>query len=448
MKSYCSGDLLRIVVASAVTGLAVGVLGSLFRAALELAQRWREELTAQAHATPVTGFLATIAAVAAAALLARWLVVRFAPIAAGSGVQHVEAVMRGEAEPAGLAVVPVKFFGGLLAIGAGLPLGREGPTVQMGAAIGNAIAAPIFGASADRRAVVAAGAGTGLAVAFNAPIGGSVFVFEELTRSFIERQMLAALAAAAGAMAIMRVALGNTQLFEAGAPFNQPLAQLPYHFVVGAALGLVGAAYALLTTAFLNAADDFRWAPSLVRAGAIGIAVGACGWFSPWFVGGGETLVQSILSLTPSTATLLLILGVRLVLGPLSYAAGAPGGLFAPLLAIGVAFGALSAGVAESLWPGIAPSPLVGGVVGMSAMFAAVVRAPLTGIVMTLEMTGRADCALAMLTACLAATLFSSLVGSRPIYDVLRERMLASFPAPTPAKAASERSAANKAPTR
>ena len=397
MKSYQSGEPLRIVIASAVAGLAVGALGSRFRAALELAQRWREQLTGQARATPITGFLATIAAVAAAAMLARWLVVRFAPIAAGSGVQHVEAVMRGEAEAAGMAVVPVKFFGGLLAIGAGLPLGREGPTVQMGAAIGNLIAAPLFGNSAERRAVVAAGAGAGLAVAFNAPIGGSIFVFEELTRSFLERQMLAALAAAAGAIAIMRVALGNTQLFDAGAPFDQPLSQLPYHFVIGAALGLLVAAYAVLTTAFLNATERFRWAPSLVRAGAIGIVVGACGWFSSSFVGGGETLVQSILSSTPSTSVLLLILGVRFVLGPLAYAAGAPGGVFAPLLAMGVASGALSASVVGSLWPDIAPSPLVGGVVGMSAMFAAVVRAPLTGIVMAVEMTGRIDCALAML---------------------------------------------------
>ncbi len=426
MTSHRVGDMSRMFAASIVTGLMVGVLGSLFRAALEAASRWRDQAIAHLHATPVEGALVTIAAVAIAAMLARWLVARFAPIAAGSGVQHVEAVMRGESRPAGMAAVPVKFFGGLLAIGAGLPLGREGPTVQMGAVVGNAVAARMLRDPANRPSVAAAGAGAGLAVAFNTPVGGAVFVFEELTRSFVARQMLTALAAATVAMLVMRLTLGDTQLFSAGVSSEQPLAQLPFHFLLGAALGLVGAGYAWLTTAFLDAADRMRRVPSELRAAAIGLAVGAVGWFAPSLIGGGETLTQTILTAAPASSALLLILAVRIVLGPLAYAAGVPGGLFAPLLAIGAAFGALAAGVAGTLPFNIVPSFLVCGVVGMAAMFAAVVRAPLTGIVMAIEMTGRADCALPMLTACLAAVMFSTLAGSRPIYDVLRERMLAA----------------------
>ena len=191
-------------------------------------------------------------------MLARWLVVRFAPVAAGSGVQHVEAVMRGEAQPAGWKVVPVKFLGGLLAIGAGLPLGREGPTVQMGAVVGEAFAARTIRDPANRPCLPAAGAGAGLAVAFNAPLGGTVFVFEELTRTFEAAEILATLGAASLAMAVMRFALGNVQLFAAGAPFDQPLAQLPFHFLLGAALGVVGAGYGWLTIAFLDAANRLR----------------------------------------------------------------------------------------------------------------------------------------------------------------------------------------------
>lgn len=419
------GALLSIVVASLLTGLAVGVLGSLFRAVLELANQWRGILIQMAHATPLQGFAATAVVVVAAAMIARWLVARFAPIAAGSGVQHVEAVMRGEAKPAGLAVIPVKFIGGLLAIGAGLPLGREGPTVQMGATIGGLVASRVVGDRESRPAIAAAGAGAGLAVAFNAPVAGAVFVFEELTRAFTERQMLAALAAAAVAVAIMRVGLGDAQMFLAGASVDQPLAELPFHFALGAAFGLLGAFYAALTTAFLDAVEWMRVIPSVVRAGAIGLVIAAAGWFSPDLIGGGEALAQSILLAPPAVETLLLILGVRLALGPLAYAAGVPGGVFAPLLAIGAAFGALIAAVAGPVWPGGAPSSLICGVVGMAAMFSAVVRAPLTGIVMTIEMTGRSDCALPMLTACMAAILFASLAGARPVYDVLRERMLA-----------------------
>ena len=113
--------------------------------------------------------------------LARYLVVRFSPIAAGSGVQRVEEVTRGEAEPATWRVVPVKFVGGVLAIGSGAALGREGPTVQMGAALGTFWARLLLRNAPDQSVINAAGAGAGLAVAFNAPIGASVFVFEELT---------------------------------------------------------------------------------------------------------------------------------------------------------------------------------------------------------------------------------------------------------------------------
>ncbi len=396
----------------------------MFRAALTLLSSVREMLTEQARATPLEGACAVVIGTGIAVILARWLVVRFAPIAAGSGVQHVEAVMRGESQPAGLAVVPVKFFGGLLAIGAGLPLGREGPTVQMGAVVGDTLAALIVSDPETRPAVEAAGAGAGLAVAFNAPLGGTVFVFEELTRNFVPRQVLAALAAASVAMAIMRLGLGEQALFAAGTASDQPLAQLPFHFALGAVLGLVGAGYGWLTTAFLDVVEWMRRVPSLLKAGVIGMIVGLTGWFLPNLIGGGETLAQHILSTPPAWDSLLLILAVRILLGPLAYAAGAPGGLFAPLLVIGAASGALCAGVLALYWPALAPSPLVLSVVGMAAMFTAVVRAPLTGIVLTIEMTGRADCTLAMLTACLAATLSASVVGSRPVYDVLRERML------------------------
>jgi CIC family chloride channel protein len=418
------GDLFRLFIASLLTGVFIGALGTLFRAALALLGHAREFLTAQAHATPVQGVCAVVIGTGIAAILARWLVVRFAPIAAGSGVQHVEAVMRGEAEPAGLAVIPVKFFGGLLAIGAGMPLGREGPTVQMGAVVGDTLAALIVRVPESRRAVEAAGAGGGLAVAFNAPLGGTVFVFEELTRNFVPRQILATLAAASVAMAIMRFALGEQSLFVAGTGTDQPLAQLPFHFALGTVLGIIGAGYAWLTTAFLDVLAWFRAVPSLLKAGAIGMIVGLTGWFFPGLIGGGEVLAQQILSAPPTLDALLLILTVRILLGPLAYTAGAPGGLFAPLLVIGAATGALCADALAVFWPTLAPSPLVLSVVGMAAMFTAVVRAPLTGIVLTIEMTGRADCSLAMLTACLAATLLASFVGSRPVYDVLRERML------------------------
>ncbi len=413
-----------------VAGGLVGLLGGGFRALLRLADHLRSTLIVQAHVSPVYGACATLLAVGAAAAAARWMVVRFAPIAAGSGVQHVEAMMRGETTPAGAIVIPVKFVAGLLAIGSGLALGREGPTVQMGAAIGTVLSRTVLAKDPERTVVDAAAAGAGLAVAFNAPLGGSIFVFEELTRSFTPRLVIATVGAAAVAVAVMRLMLGDSQEFSAGTQAYQPIGQLPLYLGLGALLGLAGAGYNALTLGLLSLADRLTAIPSIVRAAAIGIAVGAVGWFAPVLIGGGDTLAQGLMSATTADiamTSLVVIFLARLLLGPVCYAAGTPGGLFAPLLALGAAFGLIYARGLAVWLPGAPPPPVAFAVVGMAALFTAVVRAPLTGIVLTIEMTGRADLALAMLFACLSSTLLATAVGSEPIYDSLRRRMLATM---------------------
>jgi len=395
---------------------------------LAKADQLREALVLAAHGWSALGLIALVAAVALAAAIARWLVVRFAPLAAGSGIQHVEAVMRGQAEPAGPSVIPVKFAGGLLAIGAGLALGREGPTVQMGAAIGTTWARRFMPSAPDRAILNAAGAGAGLAVAFNAPIGASIFVFEELTQSFTPRLVLATIGAGAAAAVVLRVMLGNTLDFAAGLPEEPALWHLPAFFAMGALLGLAGAAYNALTLRMLAAADALRAVPSIARAAAIGGVIGLVAWIWPSIVGGGDQLTQGLLANRFLVGHVALLLAARFVIGPFCYAAGTPGGLFAPLLAVGAAAGAVCAGAVNFVAPAAVFSPTAFAVVGMSALFSAIVRAPLTGIALTVEMTGRPDLVLAMLAASLGAVFVATWVGAEPIYDSLRERMLGTSP--------------------
>ncbi len=421
-------ELLRLLLASLITGALIGVVGSAFRFLLSGAEELRGQIIAQAHGWPMLGFIATVAAVALAAVVARWLVVRFAPLAAGSGIQHVEAVMRGQAEPAGLSVIPVKFVGGLLAIGSGLALGREGPTVQMGAAIGTTWARRFLPDAPDRTIMNAAGAGAGLAVAFNAPIGASIFVFEELTLSFTPRLVLATIGTGAAAAVVLRMLLGDTQEFLAGLPAAPALWHLLVFFALGAALGVIGAGYNALTLRMLAIAEAMRSLSTLARAAVVGAAIGVMAWFFPSLVGGGDELAQSLLSDRIGLGELLLLFAVRFFIGPFCYAAGTPGGLFAPLLAVGAAFGALFAGMVNVWLPSAELSPVGFAVVGMCALFTAIVRAPLTGIALTIEMTGRPDLVLAMLTASLGAVFVATWMGSEPIYESLRERMLDRAP--------------------
>ena len=176
------GNLVRLSIIALITGVVCGTLGALFRFCLERADIGRELFLAWAHEQDAAGLSVVIMTAATATGLAAWLVKRFAPRAIGSGIPHVEAVLTGELPPAPLVLVPVKFVGGVLAIGAGLALGREGPTVQMGASIGHWLGRRFRCCTQDCLVLLAAGAGAGLATAFNAPIAGSVFVLEELMR--------------------------------------------------------------------------------------------------------------------------------------------------------------------------------------------------------------------------------------------------------------------------
>jgi CIC family chloride channel protein len=215
---------------------------------------------------------------------------RFAPHATGSGIPHVELVLREEVPPAPFRLLPVKFVGGLLAIGSGLALGREGPSVQMGATLGHLVSALSHRSWADCRVLMAAGAGAGLATAFNAPIAGAVFVLEELVQRFEHRIAIAALAASATAIATARSLLGDRPDFLVGSLDPVPTLGHPLFFVLGALAGLLAVAYNRSLLATLAAFERLRAVPAEGRAALVGAAVAAVAWFAPSLVGGGDGL--------------------------------------------------------------------------------------------------------------------------------------------------------------
>src|SRR5271169_3167120 len=416
--------VIRISIASILTGSLIGLVGGAFRYCLIAADTQRDGLVAWAHAWPHMGWLVPVALGLVGAALARFLVVRFAPIAEGSGVQRVEAAFSGEVKLAPYSIVPVKFFGGLVAMGSGLALGREGPTVQMGASLSRWVSRELVKDDQDLRVVGAAGAGAGLAVAFNAPIGGSVFVFEELTSNFTPWLLVATLAAASVAVWIMRLMLGNALDFTVQqVSLTQGWKVAPF-LALGAVLGAAGALYNAANVGLLRLSDRLSSISSITRAAIIGATVGLVAWFAPALVGGGDNLTQAILSDRFAVGSLVAVFLARFLLGPWSYAAGAPGGIFAPLLVLGASSGALFAGVLNHFVPTLGFSPVAFAVVGMAALFSASVRAPLTGIVLTVEMTGRGDLTLALLGASLVAMVVAMLLKSEPIYVTLKRRML------------------------
>ena len=338
-----------------VTGGAAGLIGALFRLALERADRLRDSALAFAQGWgagwDALGLVAAVLACGAAAAAATWMVRRFAPHAAGSGIPHVEAVLHGEAAPAPLVLLPVKFFGGLLAIGSGLALGREGPSVQMGASIAHLVGRRCGLGAADCGVLLAAGAGAGLATAFNAPIAGAVFVLEELAQRFERRMAIAALAASATAIAFARLFLGDAPDFHVAALAPAPAETRILFFIAGGVLGLLAIAYNRALLGALAACDGLTRVPAVLRAAAIGAGVGALAWFAPSLVGGGDPLTQSALLGQGDLAALGLVFLLRFGLGAISYAAGTPGGLFAPLLTLGAQAGLMFGALCRCCFP-------------------------------------------------------------------------------------------------
>jgi chloride channel protein, CIC family len=407
-----------------IVGAATGCVGAIFRLLLAQADALRDAIITWAHGHAIWGFLIVVSGCTVAILAAAWMVRQFSPHASGSGIPHVEAVLHHQIPPAPFGLVPVKFFGGLLAIGSGLALGREGPTVQMGAGIAVFAARVCRLRWADARALLAAGAGAGLATAFNAPIAGLVFVLEELVQRFEHRIAVAALAALATAIPVARLFLGDAPDFQIG-PLNYPGAEsAPLFFILGGFAGLLAVAYNRSLLAAIAVRDRFGKLAIELRVGLIGASVGTLAWFAPDLVGGGDQITQRTLLGHEGLAVVGFSFLVRFGLGAVSYAAGTPGGLFAPLLVLGAQSGVLYGAACRFVFPGLAIEPQAFALVGMAAFFTGVVRAPLTGIVLVAEMTGNVTMLLPMLGACFTAMLLPALLRNPPIYDSLRGHTL------------------------
>ncbi|MFW0782974.1 ClC family H(+)/Cl(-) exchange transporter [Gordonia sp. CPCC 206044] len=409
-----------------MAGAAAGFVGGGFRWLLEHIDAWRTDVVDWSHLHAPWGWFIPVGMAAAAAALAA-AIARWQPLSAGSGIQHVEAVDRGEADPPPLSVVPARFVGGLLSVGvAGMVLGREGPTVHMAAAIGAAAGRWARLARDEVRLLQTILSGTGLAVAFNAPISAVFFIFEEVTKKFRLREAVLTMVAVAIGVGVSRLVIGDRPDFlRIGVVTSPPLSTVPIFVVFSLVIGILGTVYNRLILASLDIVDKIR-IPMVVKAAIIGAVVGMLLLGNDHLAGGGDTLAQLILAgghiAFPAAVV---YVAVRFLAGPLSYAAGTPGGIFAPILGLGALMGLLGGRIVDVVVPGLPGDLTVAmAIVGMSTLFASIVRAPFTGLVLVIEMTAVTSVTIPMLISGAMAVVIASLLRSPPIYDALRVRML------------------------
>lgn len=415
---------------AAVVGIAAGIVAVLFRYTLIKAEHVRDIVFTYAKSLPESGFIGSglllfVFYVAGLASLAAWITVKYAPEATGSGIPHTKAVLLHLRQLSWQRLIPVKFFAGVLALGSGFSLGREGPTVQLGAAVGAATAKILKAPRRSRTHLISCGAGAGLAAAFNAPLAGFIFVIEELRRELSPLTYGTAIIAAVFADVVTRASFGNLPAFSLKNFPSLPLTSLPIVVIIGIVTGLVGVSFNAVLIRTLEEVPKLRnYIPRWLRAALIAVIVASIGWFLPHTLGSGNEITQEFLTATSldemgGLKLVFLLFVLKYILTILCYSAGVPGGIFAPLLAHGALLGILISQLIALAFPSLSLNLSTLGIVGMASYFAAVVRAPLTGVILILEMTANYDLLFLLLTGSMISYLISEAVHVKPIYESL-----------------------------
>jgi chloride channel protein, CIC family len=421
---------ISVLLLSVIVGILAGVAGTFFERAVHLVSSSRTEWLKSAIGNVLPLWLAAFLISAGLAFIGYYLVHRFAPEASGSGIPEIEGAMDGMRPVRWWRVIPVKFFGGMGALGSGMVLGREGPTVQIGGAIGRMVS-DIFRVKNEdtRHSLLASGAAGGLAAAFNAPLAGIMFVVEEMRPQFRYSliSIKAVIISAITADIVFRYIMGQAAVITMP---QYPAPELPalwLFLLLGILFGIFGVFFNKMITIFQ---DFFVKIHRHVRKRylLIGSLLGGCFGLTllyiPELTGGGISLIPTITNGGYTANVLLLLFLGRILTTLLCFGSGAPGGIFAPMLALGTLFGYAFGLIAENLLPGIQIDPGMFAIAGMGALFSATVRAPITGILLVIEMTNNYYLVLPLIITALGAVIFAQLLGGQPIYSQLLHRTL------------------------
>ncbi len=432
---------LAVLLMAAVVGTLAGLVGVAFEKSVSWVQNMRIGSLVQ---VADHGFLIWPLAFILSALLAMvgyFLVRRFAPEAGGSGIPEIEGALEELRPVRWWRVLPVKFIGGMGTLGAGMVLGREGPTVQLGGNVGRMVLDIFRMRSPEaRHTLLATGAAAGLSAAFNAPLAGILFIIEEMRPQF-RYNLISIKAVFTGVIMssiVFRIFNGESAIIEVGKLSDAPVNTLWLYLILGMIFGCVGP---LFNSLVLRTQDMFqrihggntkKW---VLIGGLIGGMCGVLGLIQPAAAGGGFNLIPIAAAGNFSVGLLLFIFIARVITTLLCFSSGAPGGIFAPMLALGTLLGTAFGMAVTPMLPAYHLDAGTFAIAGMGALLAASIRAPLTGIVLVLEMTDNYQLILPMIITCLGATLLAQFLGGKPLYSTILERTLAKQAAEQAAKA-------------
>lgn len=412
---------LKLIIEAILIGLFSGLVVSLYRLGLENSENILFSTIEYIHGDFYLTILWFI--ILAIMGLITAILVKWNPDISGSGIPHVMGEVKGYFDIDWLKTLIAKFIAGTLTALGGLSLGREGPSVQLGAMAAKGVSKYLPNTKTDEKRLLICGSGAGLAATFSSPLAGFIFTLEEINKGFDRSIILVGLVSALIADVVSKIFFGQNPIF----PFTTTNIPLNYYWlliIMGVLIGILGYIY---NTGMILASDLWKKlenVPIEIRFVAVFIVTGIVGLFLPEILGGGYSMMSLIeLSLPPLSVLIVLLIGKYLLL-IFCFGSGAPGGIFYPVLVIGAYIGAIFSAIVVPIF-GLDPMVSYKFImIAMAAMFASSVRTPITAIVLISELTGSTNSLVAIIIVTVIAYIIPTILGNTPIYETLLKRLL------------------------
>lgn len=409
-----------LIIRGIETGIAAGLVCVLFRFLLSKAEEYLYIIINAVKESPLKSAL-WIAALAVLGIAVS-LIIKTEPDSGSSGIPQVTAEIRGIISPKWWKVIIAKLFGSTVSVFSGLSLGREGPSIQFGAMAAKGAAKITRADKTTELRMLSAGAGAGLSAAFNAPLAGVMFVLEEIYKTFDKAVLCMAIVAAVVADFISKLFFGQDTVFS----YQSETIPLKWYWlliVFGIITGLFGAFYNTFMIACRDLFAKIKKIPQWIKFAFVFAVSGIVGLILPQVLCGGHSMVQLLIAERPRIMIVLGLFAAKFIFGAFSFCSGAPGGTLYPMCVLGAYGGAAFAqaaialfGMDSALWQDFA-------VLGMAGLFASIVRAPVTGIILVFEITGNINTLLPLAAVSLISYAVADALGSTPFYTALVERI-------------------------
>jgi H+/Cl- antiporter ClcA len=413
---------IKVIIESALVGGIGGVLVSMYRICTSYAQKvslYAYDLMSKHFIYAILGILVFV--------IIGYIVgysVEKEPMISGSGIPQIEGCLKGKLNIINsFKILISKFMNGVLAMGAGLSLGIEGPSIQLAASFAHGISSKLKLDKLERIYLYSSGAGAGLAAAFNAPFAGVMFVLEEVHKSFSPMLFATSIAACVSSDLVTWIFFGEKHTLKVDKLIDIP----PKYYILLVGLGIVigfcGVMYnkGLLKTIDIFSNINWKTRYKMIISFMVAILFGMC---MPQVLGGGDNLINNLFSHGLTIRIAIIILAAKYIFSLISFAPNTPGGILFPILALGSLVGIIFA--KTSIFLVGMNANLINNIImlSMAGMFASVVRAPITGLILVFEMSGAFTQLGPSIVVCGVAYVVANLLNCPPIYDSLLENKI------------------------